>query len=171
MKAKIVYEESMFLIGMGFYGDPFSTHSGWDEENEIGRLWSRFSTFLEKNPEKIKNRVKEDVALEIFFTTEETMSTGMFEVFVGVIVDKIEKIPLQCVLKQLPAGNYAVFTLKGNEITADWQHQIYDITLPELGYESSCNYNIQYYDQRFKGLDNIEESELDVYIPVKKITG
>ena len=27
----------------------------------------------------------------------------------------------------------------------------------------------QYYDQRFKGLDKIEESMLDAYVPVKSV--
>ena len=161
----------MFLLGMNFYGDPFSNHSGWNEENEIGRLWFRFNSFLKKKPEQIKHRIKKDTSLEVFFTTEETMSLGIFEVFAGVLVEKIEEIPLQCVAKQLPTTTYAVFTLKGQEITSDWQQNIYTKHLPDLGYESSYSYNIQYYDHRFKSLNNIEESELDVYIPVRKISG
>jgi len=43
----------------------------------------------------------------------------LFEVFVGVLVEKIENIPLKCVAKQLQATNYAIFTLKGDEITGD----------------------------------------------------
>jgi hypothetical protein len=33
----------------------------------------------------------------------------------------------------------------------------------------SYKYGIQYYDDRFKGLDKIEESTLDVYVPIKKV--
>ncbi|AZO93721.1 hypothetical protein GM661_01100 [Iocasia frigidifontis] len=165
---KIIYENTMFLLGMDFYGDPFSNHAFWDENNEIGRLWNRFETFLSKYPEQIKNRIKKNVSLEVFITTEESMKIGIYEVFVGVLVEKIGYIPLNCVAKQLPASKYAVFTLKGNEINSDWQNQIYNKWLPDSGYESPYNYNIQYYDERFKGMDQIKESAVDIYIPVRK---
>mgnify|MGYP006300910971 CR=1 FL=1 len=168
MEPKIEYKESMVLLGMDFYGDPFNSHTFWDEKNEIGRLWKRFESFLNKSPELIKNRIRKNVSLEVFITTEESMSIGIFEVFVGVLVEEIEYIPLKCVAKELPATHYAVFTLKGNEITSDWQNEIYNIWLPNSDYESAYNYNIQYYDERFKGIDQIEESVVDVYIPVQK---
>lgn len=168
VEAKIIYEETIFLLGMDFYGDPFSNHTFWDEKNEIGHLWKRFKSFLNKYPELIKNRFRKNAYLEVFITTEESMTMGLFEVFVGVLVEKIEDIPLNCVAKQLPATNYAVFTLKGNEITSDWQNQVYNKWLSKSGYESPYNYNIQYYDERFKGMDQIKESAIDVYIPVRK---
>lgn len=67
---------------MNFYGDPFSNHAFWDENNEIDRLWNRFETFLSKYPEQIKNRIKKNVSLEAFITTEESMKIGIYEVFV-----------------------------------------------------------------------------------------
>ena len=39
--------------------------------------------------------------------------------------------------------------------------------LPASGYESAHDYLIELYDQRFKGLENLAESELDVYVPVR----
>lgn len=170
MEPSIIYEKNLFLVGMNFYGDPFNTHTFWHEENEIGHLWDRFMSFLNENPDSIKNSIKKNVFLEIFITTEKSMEIGLFEVFVGVLVDKIEEIPLNCVAKQLPATNYAVFTLKGNEITSDWHNQIYNKWLPESEYESPYNYNIKYYDERFKDINQIKDSELDVYIPVIKKT-
>jgi len=167
MQAKIISEKKMLLIGMNFYGDPFSNHSFWSEENEIGHLWKRFISFLDKNPE-LNNRIKKNVFLEIFLTSEESMSAGLFDVFVGILVDKLEYIPINCVAKQLPATEYAVFTLKGNQINSDWQKKIYKQWLPESDYELSFGYNIQYYDQRFKGINSIRESELDILVPVRK---
>jgi hypothetical protein len=41
--------------------------------------------------------------------------------------------------------------------------------MPSSGYCQSHEYVIQYYDQRFKGLDKIEESMLDAYVPVKSV--
>jgi len=168
MQAKIISGKKMLLIGMNFYGDPFSNHSFWSEENEIGNLWKRFNSFLGKNPELNKYRIKKDVFLEIFLTSDESMSAGLFDVFVGVLVETLEYIPINCVAKQLPATEFAVFTLKGNQINSDWQNKIYKQWLPESGYELSSSYNIQYYDQRFKGINSIRESELDILVPVRK---
>lgn len=169
MKFRIVKENELIIVGMGFYGDPFSTSSGWTEENEIGLLCKRFINFNENNPEAIKHIRHDDVMLEVHLETDETAEKGVFEVFMGVVVDKIEDVPLQCVIKRLPPIEYAVFTMKGREITSDWGRDIYIEWLPSSGYEIAYGYNIQYYDARFKGLDNIEESELDIYVPVKPV--
>jgi predicted transcriptional regulator YdeE len=41
--------------------------------------------------------------------------------------------------------------------------------LPDAGYEMTGDYSFQRYDERFKGMDRIAESVLDVYIPVKAL--
>jgi len=38
--------------------------------------------------------------------------------------------------------------------------------LPLAEYEMAGDFEFQYYDERFKGVDKIDESLLDVYIPV-----
>ena len=35
-----------YLAGFSFFGNPFEQHSGWTEENEIGRLWVRYMAYL-----------------------------------------------------------------------------------------------------------------------------
>ena len=55
----------------------------------------------------------------------------------------------------------------GEEIISDWYLAFYSEWLPESGYELIPGYHFQYYDRRFKGLDQIEDSTLDVYIPIK----
>ncbi len=162
-----VDKNKIHLVGMNFYGDPFSNASGWSEENEIGRLCKRFSTFLLKNPGSIKNIKKENVSFEVWINTDLTEEKGYFEIFTGVLVDKFEDVPLECSMKTLPETTYAIFTLKGKEITSDWPTRIYKEYLPKSEYKPSLNYNIQYYDKRFKGIDKINDSEIDVYIPVK----
>jgi predicted transcriptional regulator YdeE len=59
-----------------------------------------------------------------------------------------------------------VFTLRGEQITSDWSRMIDDWML-DAGYSSAYPYGFQLYDQRFKGLDDLEASELDVYFPIK----
>ena len=36
------------------------------------------------------------------------------------------------------------------------------------GYQRAYPYGFQRYDERFKGLDQIDESVLDVYVPIRK---
>ncbi len=168
MDTKILTEQEFLVVGMSFYGDPFTQASGWDEDNEIGLLWKRFMAFYYENNEAIKHKVAPDVCLEIHIETKETTEKGNVEVFVGVIVDKLEATPVECVVKVLPVTQYAVFTLQGQQITSDWSKMVYG-WLPSAGYCISYKYTIQYYDSRFKGLDKIEESSLDIYLPVKRV--
>ena len=79
MEPKIINKEEILLIGMSFYGDPFDSYGGWDDENEIGRLWRRFMTFLNTNKEGIHNPVNLDAALEVHVYNPETSSKGFFE--------------------------------------------------------------------------------------------
>jgi predicted transcriptional regulator YdeE len=58
--------------------------------------------------------------------------------------------------------------LHGAEITSDWYQMIYQDWMPTSGYHQSGSYSIQRYDQRFKGLDQIDDSVLDVYIPIER---
>lgn len=157
------------LIGMSFYGDPFDTHDGWDEENEIGRLWKRFGSILSQNSAVDLNFLNQGVGYEVHIYHPETPEKGLFEVFVGMEVERIENVPVQLSVKVLPATQYAVFTLTGEEITSDWE-MIIEGWLPASGYRNPYAYNFQYYDERFKGVDNIAESTLDVYIPIQKAT-
>jgi AraC family transcriptional regulator len=82
-------------------------------------------------------------------------------------VAQIEDVPIELLVKVLPAVTYVVFALKGRQITSDWSHVI-GKWMSRTGYERAYPYGFELYDQRFKGLDNIEESELDVYVPIKK---
>jgi predicted transcriptional regulator YdeE len=167
----MVNAEQWLVVGMSYYGDPFQQASGWSADNEIGRLWARFSVFAEKYPGAIKHTVTPDAGLEIHIETDETREKGHFEVFVGVVVDELEDVPPQCSVKVLPTTQYAVFTLKGGRITSDWGRQIYQRWLPSSGFVPAHPYMIEYYDERFKGLERVEESEMDVYVPVKRAEG
>jgi len=170
MNPKIITAPEWMVVGMSFYGDPFNKASGWDEDNEIGLLWKRFMAFLQKNNAVIKHQTAPDAFLEIHLETGETAAKGVFEIFVGARVEKLEDVPLECTVKVLPATEYVVFTLQGQQITADWS-KIMEDWLSLSGYTRAYKYGLQYYDQRFKGVDNIKESTLDVYVPIKRGEG
>ena len=168
MEPKIIEKGQMLLLGFSFYGDPFSTSAGWTEENEIGRLWQRFMTYLEKNAHRIKHVTNSQVCYEVHLETEETAQKGHYEVFVGLEIDRLEDVPVQVLLKTLPPTTYAVFTLEGQQITSDWPNTIYRHWLPGSGYQAGHSYMVQVYDQRFKGLDKLDESVMDVLVPIQK---
>jgi len=169
MHPKISDPLQLTLVGMSFYGDPFDSHSGWDEETQIGHLWKRFMRYLDQNPEIMLIFRQPGVAYEVHIYTDETNEKGLFEVFVGMEVDvqNIRNIPVELAVKTLPATSYALFTLTGQEINLDWE-KILEEWLKTSGYHSPHAYNFQYYDERFKGVANLEGSVLDVYVPVEK---
>ena len=157
------------LAGVSFFGNPFETKDPWSEENEIGKLWHRFIAFMQQNPSEFKQiAVAEDVFYEVHLTHPNTKVAGEFEVFVGVAVEQVEELPLALVAKVLPPTEYAVFTIEGEDINGDWPHKIYKEWMPQAGYSSAFAFNFQYYDHRFKGLDKLADSMIDVYVPVTK---
>lgn len=168
LKPGIFESKEIVMAGMSFFGDPFDTHAGWDEDNQIGLLWKRLYAYLENNSE-VKRLLTSSQCYEVHLYGPETNEKGLFEVFVGMDFDlnRISELPAELLVKHLPATQYAVFSMSGNEISGDWEKQIMDWML-ESGYESGGNFGIQLYDERFKGVDRLDESVLDVYIPIKK---
>jgi len=168
---KILERGKMNLVGMTYYG--LIGGAGWSEENQIGKLWQRFNKFCETKWVSIEDRViNPKLGYEVsIWNEDEFKETGDFCIFVGVEVDHLEEVPLELFGKVLPAGIYAYFTPKGKEITT-WEDDFYKGWLIKSGYQLSAvgNYSFQvqcYEDDRFKGVDNLEESEIDIYIPIE----
>lgn len=152
----------VILAGFSFFGDPFHSHAGWSGENEIGRLWQRLVGFLELGSFSPPNP---GVSYEVHLQNHETGRTGEFEVFVGFEVTDIAHIPVELCLKILPAGDYAVFTLRGEQIHSD--APILDDWFAASGRRPAHAFFAQRYDARFKGLDRLAESELDLLVPIQ----
>lgn len=168
MEPTIVAHGPLTLVGFSFFGDPFRLHGGWTEENEIGRLWARFRTYCERHPDGIPT-ARNDAAYEVHLTHDDTERTGEYEVFVGVAVEDLAVAPVETVVKILPAATYAVFTLTGDEIGTDWPRAI-GAWMAQAGYDRAYPYGFQYYDARFKGLEHMAESVLDVYVPIRPVS-
>jgi AraC family transcriptional regulator len=168
MEPRIVEKDQIILVGFSFFGDPFATSAGWTEENEIGRIWQRLMAYLEIHGRHIKHVKDAEIHYEVHIEHEETESRGHYEVFAGMEVEKLEDVPVQLLVKVLPATKYAVFTFKGEQITSDWSKMIFHEWMPQSGYQRAHRYGFQLYDHRFRGLDNIDQSELDVYVPIEQ---
>ncbi len=171
MESRIVEREEMVLAGMSFFGNPFSQADAWDVDNEVGSLWKRFMAFLTAHPDAISGRTgPRDVMYELHAYTAETPRTGRYEVFVGVEVGRSASIPLDCSLKIIPAGEYVQVTARGIEIREDWtawSDRIAAQCLAAAGRTASGAFVLEAYDQRFKGMDRLVESELDFLVPLK----
>ena len=166
MQPVILQKEKMLLAGFGFYGDPFQLNGEWTHENEIGRLWERFSTWFNQNRSSLNIEMPRQM-YEVHIEHAETALKGHFEIFVGFEIDAPEDIPPELLIKVLPACTYARFTLTGKEITSDWSSTFYREWLQDSNYEQAFKFGIQVYDERFKGMDNIDESTIDLLIPVQ----
>jgi predicted transcriptional regulator YdeE len=162
---KIIETGPIHLIGCSFYGNPFVQIGEWDEDNEIGLLWKRFLALYQADPDTFATIRTDDSWIELHLEGPESASRGLFEVFVGLPVKPDSDIPLNCVAKTLPAHRYAVFTLRGAEITGS-QEEAIRTQLIESGLHPDARYGYQRYDTRFKGMDSIDESELDFYYPL-----
>ena len=164
MKTELVHLRSILLGGVSFYGDPFSRKGGWDADNEIGRTCDRFLAYIAANPKRPYSCHK-DILYEVHVYGEETASKGYFEVFVGEEVTDVE-LPIALSAKRLPESDYLKVTLSGQEITGDWWQTLDTDILPEFHAIRSAPYSIQAYDSRFKGMDQLDGSVIDAYIPV-----
>jgi predicted transcriptional regulator YdeE len=166
METNLVRLDALLLGGMNFYGDPFSTKAGWDSENEIGKTWQRFIKFTQENPKRPYSRQK-PVFYEIHIFGPETEQKGCYEIFVGEEV-KTAELPIFLSAKFIAASDYLKITLYGKEMVDDWCNMLDTKILPSHGLKRKASYLIEAYDERFHGMDRLDESVLDVYIPVEK---
>lgn len=166
MNTELVHLEPMLLGGLSFYGDPFSKRGGWDSENEIGKVWNRFSQYLAEHPDRPYSCGK-NWMYEIHITGSETAEKGHIEVFVGEEVNT-PQLPFALSVKFFPAGDYLKVTLSGLEIESDWWMRLDDEILPSMGLKQDGRYVIQVYDQRFLGMDRLDESVMDALIPLQR---
>jgi len=166
----VILEEKIFkLLGCVFYGDPFHSAKEWSYENEIGMLWQRYMSLCGKYAQLLK-KISENfnTGYEIHLEPEEFKDTKQYYVMIGMEVNDLEEIPLEMFIKIFPKSNYVVFTTRMEE-KYEMGAYIYREWLPENSWKQSFPYIIQGYDgTRYKGLED-PKSEIDWYIPVKKV--
>lgn len=157
---------ALHLAGLGFYGDPIASHAGWTQENEIGRLWLRLMSHLADpgSPFGLPT-----MSYELHLRDAQSEVTGEFEVFAGFEVPPETVLPIELSRKVVPAGRYAMVEVRGDQIVTDWPD--IQLWLAESGLVESGSFVLMRYDERFLGLDRIEESTMTVLIPVHAAAG
>ena len=174
MEATVVKKSGIYLVGMSFYGDPFARASAWDEDNEIGALWKRFGSYCAAEPSAFAAPADDGKAgYELHIRHEETAKTGRYEVFVGLAVRSLAVVPVRLSAKILAPAEYAVITVRGDETDGDWMRKMFEEVVPGLGraVDEKAGFSFERYDERFKGMDALAESEFEYYIPLSPRAG
>jgi len=75
-------------------------------------------------------------------------------------------LPFHLVTRFIPASRYVKFTVTGpvTEIGSAFRY-VYDEWLPQSGVKVASPYDLELYDDRFKGPEN-EQSQTDILLPV-----
>jgi AraC family transcriptional regulator len=167
MEPRIIDHDEMTIVGMVYYGNPFHDAEAAPDQNEIGKLWNRFNSYWDAHRAAFKHEVNPQVGWELHISTDEYEATKEYYVMVGVEVSAIEGLPAPIFVKVFPAGQYAVFTLKGTQMTGNWSDAIYKGWLPASPYGEAYSCTLECYDaERFKGW-GAPESEIEIWVPVQ----
>ena len=156
MEPRITQIDGFKIVGMKYYGE--------NKNNEIAQLWHQFSPRINE----IKNHQNRDVYYGICYPIEDSAGKGEFEYIASLEVTDLNEIPEGMVGRTIPDQKYAIFTHKGSpEKIAETYKYIYGTWYPKSGNDLLKAPDFEYYDKRFDP-DNEEESEFDIYIPIKQ---
>ncbi|WP_432666172.1 AraC family transcriptional regulator [Wukongibacter baidiensis] len=154
LKPKIVEKSEFKIIGMKYYGS--------NKNNEIPELWSEFI----KRINEIKNRVELKTTLGVCEYVPNMIDDSEFSYIACVMADSLDEVPDDMVGQVVAKNKYAVFTHRGaTEKLGDTYEYIHGTWLPKSGYELAPAHDFELYDERFN--PSSEESEMDIYIPIK----
>lgn len=158
---KLVRKEAFSIIGEACMLSKADHH----KNDAFGKFANQFLT---TRASEIPNAVnKQLVAVNVYppdFTGFEK-----YEFICCYEVHEIREVPDGMIARTFPAHEYAVVTHKGSlRSLADSYGFFHSKWRALSGYDYADQYDIQIYDSRFFG-PNHPDSELDIYIPVRKI--
>ena len=162
MEPNFIEKDAFLLVGVRKH-----TRNG---VQVIGEAWDE----LKANVDKI-NRVNPNVMYGFEDYSEDFSSEPLqFYYMAAVEAPDDTNVPAGMSVKKVPKSLYAVFTVNGNnangEIGKAFRY-IYDVWLPNSEYclsDELCA-DFEYYDERWNCQSSA--SQLDIYIPVKKLQG
>ena len=157
MEPKFITRPSFTLLGLRYFGK--------NENGEIADLWDSFN-------QQVKALgglpyEKGEAAIGLCVTPEEPTEDGAFEYVAGFPVSTVEVVPEGFVVRQVPEYTHAVFAHRGDLANLGKTYEyIYEVWLPQSGYQLAAKIDFEYYDQDFK--DFAPDSVFYIYIPVEK---
>ena len=163
MEPKILELNEMKLVGIG---SNFISVLSPDKNNHvvIPQLWDRYLKRCKEIDERV-SRVDYGLCDRI---SEETQRTHPDECFYMACAEvaSFDSVPEGMETRVVPGGRYAVFTHTGTlDHLEHTMNFIYGSWLPKSGEELRDAPDLERYDERFK--PDSEESELDIFIPLK----
>lgn len=154
MVPKIISQEKITVIGLSYYGD--------NSQGEIPALWGTFCSRMTEIADVV-GRCAYGLCLE----TDDYDETGKFEYIAALPVSSVDMVPQGMVSREIPAGEYAVFTHKGPvSALRDTYENIYGTWVKEAKLNVLNGFDFELYDHRFTSADD-PKSELDIYIPLQ----
>ena len=156
---RLVERPELVLTGMSFYGDPFTSHAGWTEENEIGRLWQRLMAHLCGPGSSFE---MPSATYEVHVMGDQTPETGEFEVFVGFETPGGASLPVQLSRKTVPAGLFVEADLCVEQMILGGPGL--DEWIAAAGYRPLGTFIAMRYDHRYRGIG--PDSVLTLLTPV-----
>lgn len=149
MEPRIIERGEIILVGTAWFCD------------SVGPLWRLY----QKLHPQVKN-IAADVGLEFHVYRQEYVDGNRHFCMTGIEVSEVADLPLELCIKRLPPAQYAVFTRHFGTATREQAYAGVEAWLRENGY-ADIFYDLQYYDDRYKGEEN-PESEVDIWVPLSK---
>lgn len=173
MNYELLERDKMKLIGLTRRGSILEDEQSF--QKEIEELWGKLSDFCVNRWPSIGEKViNPEMSYEVQVWNEEELNqNGRLEVFVGFQIEDVNDVPVDLVSKTLPSTKYISFELQGNEIRT-WEEDILQDWIPDSDYWvrsfDEYLYHVQcFHEEEYKGIDNLEESQLTVLVPVEEI--
>jgi len=154
MKSEIIQMESLTLVGLVATGACVG-------EIDIAGLWARFIT----QSETLKHQVNPDKGYEFHGHIEDPKPRHF--TLIGAEVDRVSALPIEMFAKLIPSGTYARFTHQFKEGGFGEAFKKVYGWVEESEYNLAYPFDIQVYDNRFKGPED-PESVIEILVPLKK---
>lgn len=160
MEPRFVERDGFTIAGIRRY-----TGDGW---HVIGEAWGE----LKENMDKIQRR-NPNISYGFEDYSEDFIPPDQFYYTAAVEINSESKVPKGWYQKRIPQSRYAVFTVNGNNAKGEIHKAfmyIYNVWLPNSEYciPEELQADFEFYDERWDCQS--VSSQVDLYIPVKRIT-
>jgi AraC family transcriptional regulator len=151
---QILRRPALFLVGIAYHGD--------NSDGKLAGIWQDFMGQIEAIPGQISPRQ----TYGLWRYPNNFQINRDFDYLAAVAVEPFSSPPLKLAAAHLSPHRYASFEHHGplQNIRQTYLH-IYGEWLPQSGYRLAGNYDLEYYDERFIGVDR-EDSILNILVPI-----
>jgi predicted transcriptional regulator YdeE len=160
LNPRAVQQEGFAVVGIAVRT---SNAEQMTEARPIGKQWERL--FKEGVLAAIPN--KADGNILALYSEYASDKDGEYTYLLGARVTKVENAPAGMVVKNVPAGRYAVFTSERGpvqKVVVEMWRRVWETPKSALGGDRAYKTDFELYDQRAK---NPADSVVDLYVAVR----